>query len=212
MSDNPSARAAEALSSKTVSAGSTRDRILDAAIAMIERDGAEKATVRAIAAEAGVNLAAINYHYRSKEDLMEAAIAASWTHAVGDLVKFLAVTPEDIGKGVEALILYLLKGGKTYPNVARAHLMGVGTSGASAAILEDQRDFVEEFARIVTKALGLPFGDEAVARTSALYFFCLYSAIVPNSLPSAVSADEFGPCAALLAGDYLASLRRGAIL
>lgn len=210
MSDDPKARAARAFSSKVVSAGSTRERILEAAIAVIERDGAEKATVRAIAAEAGVNLAAINYHYRSKEDLMEAAIASTWAHATEDLLKFLDVAPADIGKGVEALILYLLKGGKTYPNVTRAHLLGAGTSGGSAVILEGQRGFVEEFARVAARALGLPFGDDVVARTSALYFFCLYSAIVPGSLPAAVSAGDFGPCAALLAGDYVASLRRGA--
>ncbi|MCE1195984.1 hypothetical protein LWX53_05745, partial [bacterium] len=118
------------------------------------------------------------------------------------------VAPAEIGKGVEALILYLLKGGKTYPNVTRAHLLGAGTSGASAAILEGQRRFVEDLARIVSGALGLPCGDDAVARTSVLYSFCLYSAIVPDSLPAAVSAGDFGPCAALLAGDYLASLRR----
>ena len=210
MSDDPKTRAARAFSSKAVSTGSTRDRILEAAISVIERDGAERATVRAIAAEAGVNLAAINYHYRSKEDLMEAAIASTWSHATEDLLKFLEVEPADIGTGVEALILYLLKGGKTYPNVTRAHLLGAGSSGAYEVVLEGQRRFVEESARVVTKALGVPFDDDAVTRTSSLYFFCLYSAIVPGSLPAAVSAGSFGPGAALLAGDYIACLRRAA--
>ena len=55
----------EAFSSRNDREGSTRERILGAAVAVIEREGAERTTVRTIAAEAGVNVAAISYHYRS---------------------------------------------------------------------------------------------------------------------------------------------------
>jgi len=53
----------------------TKDRILDAAERLFARDGVEPTSLRAITAEAGVNLAAVNYHFQSKEALMHAVIA-----------------------------------------------------------------------------------------------------------------------------------------
>ena len=47
-----------------------KERILQAAITCIEREGFERATVRVIAQEAGVNVASINYHFGSKDHLM----------------------------------------------------------------------------------------------------------------------------------------------
>jgi TetR/AcrR family transcriptional regulator, regulator of cefoperazone and chloramphenicol sensitivity len=54
----------------------TRQRILKATVQLLGRRGPEKLTTRQIAAEAGVNVAAINYHFRSKEILVDEAIHA----------------------------------------------------------------------------------------------------------------------------------------
>ena len=53
----------------------TKDRILDAAERLFAREGIEATSLRAITAEAGVNLAAVNYHFQSKEALVQAVIA-----------------------------------------------------------------------------------------------------------------------------------------
>lgn len=53
----------------------TKDRILDAAEALFAARGVEGASLRAVTRAAGVNLAAIHYHYGSKEALLEAVIA-----------------------------------------------------------------------------------------------------------------------------------------
>jgi AcrR family transcriptional regulator len=49
---------------------STRDSIMDAAIQILGRDGMKSLTTRAIAREAGVNQALINYHYQTKDNLL----------------------------------------------------------------------------------------------------------------------------------------------
>ena len=54
---------------------STKDRILDAAERLLARQGFEAASLRAITAEADVNLAAVNYHFQSKDALIRAVIA-----------------------------------------------------------------------------------------------------------------------------------------
>ncbi|MFN2542948.1 MAG: TetR/AcrR family transcriptional regulator [Actinomycetota bacterium] len=50
--------------------GGTRDRLLRATLASLARQGLAGTTSRGIAAEAGVNLQAITYHFGSKDDLV----------------------------------------------------------------------------------------------------------------------------------------------
>ena len=57
----------------TGSLADTRTRILDAAEALFMEHGFEATSLRAITAAAGVNLAAVNYHFGSKETLIEEA-------------------------------------------------------------------------------------------------------------------------------------------
>jgi len=52
----------------------TKGRILDAAERLFAQDGIEATSLRAITAEAGANLAAVNYHFQSKEALVNAVI------------------------------------------------------------------------------------------------------------------------------------------
>lgn len=53
----------------------TKERILDAAEKLFGQNGFDATSLRDITAEAQVNLAAVNYHFQSKESLFEAAIA-----------------------------------------------------------------------------------------------------------------------------------------
>jgi AcrR family transcriptional regulator len=53
-------------------AADTKDRILDAAEKLFALHGFDATPVRRIATEAGVNLAAINYHFQSKDALLHA--------------------------------------------------------------------------------------------------------------------------------------------
>ena len=53
----------------------TKDRLLDTAERLFAQNGVEATSLRTITAEAGVNLAAVNYHFQSKEALLHAVIA-----------------------------------------------------------------------------------------------------------------------------------------
>ena len=54
--------------------GDTQDRILDAAEQLFVERGYSATSLRAIANEAEVNLAATNYHFGTKEGLLAAVI------------------------------------------------------------------------------------------------------------------------------------------
>jgi AcrR family transcriptional regulator len=53
----------------------TKERILDAAEQLFARNGVDATSLRTITAQAGVNLAAVNYHFQAKESLLHAVIA-----------------------------------------------------------------------------------------------------------------------------------------
>jgi len=101
-----------------------RERILAATLDLIEKQGPRQATTRSIAAAAGVNVAAINYYYRSKEALLEAALASSWEHALAHLREFLGREPWDARAVLTDIALFLIEGGYRYPAVTRATLFG----------------------------------------------------------------------------------------
>jgi len=66
---------------ETARAPSTKDRILDAAERLFAEHGFAQTSLRDITAEAGVNLAAVNYHFQSKDHL----IAAVFDRRIGPL-------------------------------------------------------------------------------------------------------------------------------
>ncbi|MFK8183609.1 MAG: TetR/AcrR family transcriptional regulator [Phormidesmis sp.] len=59
----------------TAGAAATKEQILDVAERAIAQNGYAGTTLRSIVKEAGVNLAAVHYHFGSKEGLYEALIA-----------------------------------------------------------------------------------------------------------------------------------------
>jgi AcrR family transcriptional regulator len=53
---------------------STKEQILRATRAVVQRDGVANMSIRAVAAEAGVNLALVHYHFHSRDGLLLAAL------------------------------------------------------------------------------------------------------------------------------------------
>ncbi len=57
-------------SNKCMNEASTRDKLLDSAELLFSQKGVDATSLREITAHAEVNLASVNYHFRSKEELM----------------------------------------------------------------------------------------------------------------------------------------------
>jgi AcrR family transcriptional regulator len=101
---------------------STRERILEAAIAGIEKYGIDQLTTRKIAEEAGANIASINYYFRTKGDLVAQVLETTAEHMLSDVRSAL-----EEGKGpsreiMHEVFLYLIEGMMRYPGVTTAHL------------------------------------------------------------------------------------------
>jgi TetR/AcrR family transcriptional regulator, regulator of biofilm formation and stress response len=78
-----------------------RRRLVDAALAVVARDGVAGLTHRAVAEEAGVPLASASYHFDGIDDLIVTAL----TRATDDLAATLGADPEDRSLGRLARLL-----------------------------------------------------------------------------------------------------------
>ncbi len=62
--------------------GDTRARLLDAAAAVVRREGAQGLTLDAVAAESGVSKGGLLYHFGSKRELLDGMVAG-WLEQFG---------------------------------------------------------------------------------------------------------------------------------
>ncbi len=107
---------------KGASAEQAPQRLIASAIDEIERHGLGQLTVRNVAAAAGVNIAAVNYYFRSKETLVAAALEGSVRHMVEDTDAYIARMPADPHGVLTELLVFYLEGGLRYPRLSRALL------------------------------------------------------------------------------------------
>ncbi|RME65412.1 MAG: TetR family transcriptional regulator, partial [Alphaproteobacteria bacterium] len=85
----------------------TRGRLLRAALAQFAQYGFEGASVREITAAAGANLAAVNYHFGSKEALYHAVVSDIFNSIRSERLRLLeacAALPEDDPKLLERIL------------------------------------------------------------------------------------------------------------
>lgn len=90
----------------------TEQKIFDAATELFLEKGVDRTSVRDIASKAGINLALMNYYFRSKENLFDAIFTNLVKKNTKDLVKILDADlelDEKIRQYVEAYIDILLK-------------------------------------------------------------------------------------------------------
>lgn len=131
-------------------------KIIEAAIACIEKYGFQEVTVRRIAQEAGVNVAAINYYFRTKEQLMQRVLQTT----LGNAFDW-----EDLGDSNEysakdrlvAILEHLTAGAQTYPEITRVHFVSpLIEKGGDSAALTKFNDFLEKLYEDLRSRGALP--------------------------------------------------------
>ena len=187
----------------------TATRILDAAEGLFVELGLEATSLRQITQQAGVNLAAVNYHFRSKDALFEAVFARRFAPWARECLCELDALEANVASGkaaldVEAVVM-------CYVRPALAPSKDPSRGGAvfvrlfSRVLVENHRQLREtlsrEWGHLVTRysaALGraLPrLSSEEVAWRLHLGFSVMFHAFAGNDIlklfgRSAVSARD----------------------
>ena len=101
---------------------STRRVILEAAVDCIEKFGIDRVTTRRIAQEAGTNLASINYHFRTKDQLVAEVLTMTINHMLEDVFAEIEVQGIPFRQILENVLFYLIDGGLRFPGITTGHL------------------------------------------------------------------------------------------
>jgi len=143
----------------------TKERILDTAERLFSEQGYAATSLRSIIASAGVNLAAVHYHFHSKEALLEAVILRRSVPANQERLALLeryelaaGDNPPPLEKVIEAFVAPTFRmardpanGGMVFMRLlGRLHAEGDLLSGI---LISQFRDVLERFAAAVRLAL-----------------------------------------------------------
>ena len=129
----------------------TRRLILEAVVTCIDKYGIDKVTTRKIALEAGTNIASINYHFRSKDDLLEEALSMTIKHMLEDVFLAIDDSTQSFEAALASVVFYLLDGNRRFPGVSRAHLYKAVIDKQRASI--SAHAMVELFERLSQRAI-----------------------------------------------------------
>lgn len=160
-------------SGKTEAELGPEERIRRAALVCIETSGLEGVTVRSIAAEAGMNPAAVNYYFRSKDRLIEETLREAWSHFVADIDKIMGSTISEKEK-LSASIGFIMEGARRYPRILRAVLAEHPVLSALAA--EYTSGFVARLSD------GFDAGKDPAIATTLLLAFGVFLGFAPESV------------------------------
>jgi len=162
----------------------TRERIVLAAIEFIEQHGVSAVTVRAVASKAEVNVAAVNYHFGSKDALVQQALGRTLGNLFEDLDAMLEKEHVAVTDALSELYGYLLEGIRRHGGVARAHLEELFLHGEDRHFLRVRfAEFLEQFRKKLARLPG--GGTESVAlRLEQGVSALLFSAMMPDFFES----------------------------
>ena len=101
---------------------SVQGKIIEATIECIEREGIQSVTIRKIAKLAGVNSAAINYYFRSKEKLVEEVMRSTVEHVFEDWGDIINDENRSVRERLFLLFTDYMEGAIMYPGISKAHM------------------------------------------------------------------------------------------
>jgi AcrR family transcriptional regulator len=167
---------------------STRRRILNATVNLLYVAAPSELTTRRIAREARVNVAAVNYHYGSKDALVDEAVHAA-TAAAFDLgMRALATPDKPAARRLREFFQGYATGLVRVPGITRTAWSGLILREDSDTVYgRYMRELLEKTAQLIVEITG---GTEEEGRTAALQVF---SCVVFPFLVAASVKDSGGP-------------------
>lgn len=151
---------------------SVKDRLLEAAIICLQRQGYAATTARDIASEAGANLRSIGYHYGSTRGLLLSAISANWRRWLEPLIAVASsetrVPQERLVEGMALFSAALSDNGRMVHAWLEAVTLAPRDAELRATLVANQQVFRVALARNLSAA-GQP---DAEDRAAAILTVC----------------------------------------
>src|SRR5262249_11175367 len=148
-----------------------REKMLDAAEAVVVRQGIANLTLEAVAAEAGISKGGLLHHFPTKDRLVEALVTRSAENWRAQYMEAYARAPEGPGRMARALLTHCLSDAECWPDQLRRSTSAVFAALAqNPALIEPMRAVYSDLHRRIAED-GLPpgVGEAVVAATDGLW-------------------------------------------
>ena len=169
---------------QTPQAINPEQKIIQATIQCIEEFGIENATNRRIAALADVNIAAINYYFRSKQNLINQVMDITLDNAF-DWADLNQLPGETAQAWCIEVFVDLTKGAARYPGLTRAHFHDVVINGNYESLgARRMMAFMKQLAQeLQERGIGKPTSEieQAVAQIGSAF---ISAATIPHFFES----------------------------
>jgi AcrR family transcriptional regulator len=165
------------------------ERIIQAAIESIEKYGLQGTTNRKIAELAGVNGAAVNYYFRSKEALIERCMQITLKNAFDweEFSRLPAETPQELAAAISE---DLISGACSYPGLTRAHFYDLVAVGSDdAPVIEKINEFGERLVQELRERGSRLDEAELRMAVAQLLSAVLMASLVPSLFSKSLGID-----------------------
>ena len=180
----------------------TRRKLIDAALQCIGEVGVEATTNRMIASKAKVNGALVNYHFGTKEKLIEEAIRESLDRYFqeclrGEVHEGLGNASEGRGDGLlRRLLTTSLRDAVASPLVTRSYMKDALVRGAcEGPFIEGLRSFLQREAAALTDGLGDEEPKKARIAVAQMLACVIFFGLMPDFFESFIDLDLDDPAA-----------------
>ncbi|MCF7859733.1 MAG: TetR/AcrR family transcriptional regulator [Candidatus Cloacimonetes bacterium] len=158
-----------------------KQKIVITAIECIESEGFQNVTIRKIPASAGVNVAAVNYHFGSKEQLLQIVMQASLQESfVNNINDYSELWKTETRKALKLFLTETLKGAINYPNLTKAHFSSVfNYNNYETDSMKMFTDFMHRFYKLIQDILKQN-GEQGKIAAAQLFSTILIAGMMPE--------------------------------
>jgi AcrR family transcriptional regulator len=151
-------------------ADSLRDRMLDAAEAVVVRQGIANLTLEAVAAEAGMSKGGLLHHFPNKDRLVEALVVRCAEHWREGSAQAYECTPEGPGRMARALLSHLGNAKEWTEQCQRTSSATFAALALNPRLIEPMRAVYSEMRqRIAEDGLDPGIGETVLAAMDGLW-------------------------------------------
>ncbi|MCD4775120.1 MAG: TetR family transcriptional regulator [Candidatus Aegiribacteria sp.] len=166
-----------------------RQRIILTAIDILNREGISGITTRRIAEQAGVNSAALNYYFGSRDNLIEQALTATLEHAFSDWRMILENEDLNLPIRIFCFLDFTMEGIARYPGLVRSHLFDTNIPGNSRKLFEDRLAVIIDDLAVKLEGTDSQSREELRISLSQTLMISIFAAISPD-LYRVISGDH----------------------
>jgi len=168
----------------------TAERIITAAVGIINGHGTDAVTTRRIAAEAGVNIAAVNYHFKSRENLIKQVLHMTLSHLFDDWNMILTEGELTLSERVYFLLDYMMEGISRFPGLTRSYMFDPAVSDYT------REQFTKQLGKVIhslaeTEEMKLAIGQAVSSVLSTAVIPEVFTNLVGGDISSEVSRRAF---------------------